>query len=130
MEVEGKIIQCLERSQGVSKAGNAWKKDEYVLETLGTYPRKVKFTIFGDKCDQMRCELGKTYAISFDIDSREFNGRWYTDINAYAVREIGQEMGNGGATAPQQSTFEAPAAAAPGADPFAAPSDEADDLPF
>lgn len=129
MEIEGKIILRLERQSGTSKAGNPWKKDEYVLETPGTYPKKVKFTIFGDKCDQMQCEVGRDYAISFDLDSREFNGRWYTDVNAYAVRPI-----DGGATtqqpAEQPGSFQTPGNF-PAADPFQAPQgDNTDDLPF
>lgn len=83
MELKGKIIQKLPPQGGISKNGNAWKKQEYVLETLDAYPSKVKFDIFGDKVDQYPMEVGDTVTIQFDIESREFNGRWYTDIHAY-----------------------------------------------
>lgn len=72
---------------GTSKAGNPWKKKEWVLETFGSYPRKVKFHIFGDRADTIRFELGKDYTVSFDLESREFNGRWYTDVSVYAARD-------------------------------------------
>lgn len=129
MEIEGTIVQVLGRQEGISKAGKPWKKDEYVLETPGTYPRKVKFTIFGDKCEDMRCEPGKTYVFSFDLESREFNGRWYTDVTVYAMREAntaaapGPSQPNPVISEPSQPTYSAPS--------FEAPvGDASDDLPF
>lgn len=86
MEIEGKIIQDLGMQQGTSKAGREWKKKEWVLETFGQFPRKVKFHIFGDKADTMQIEVGNSYTLSVDLESREFNGRWYTDVSCYAAR--------------------------------------------
>lgn len=84
MEIKGKIIQKLPPQGGVSKSGTAWKKQEYVLETLDSYPKQVKFDFFGDKADNNILEIGDIVTIQYDIESREFNGRWYTDIHAYA----------------------------------------------
>lgn len=93
MELEGKIIQDLGIQSGTSKMGNPWKKRELVLETFGNYPKKVKVTIFGEqKVDSMNLVPGKDYILSVDLESREFNGRWYTDVNVYAVRERGVEV--------------------------------------
>lgn len=72
---------------GTSKAGNPWKKKEWVIETFGAYPRKIKFHIFGDRADSIHFELGKDYTVSFDLESREFNGKWYTDVSVFAARE-------------------------------------------
>jgi hypothetical protein len=83
MEIKGKIIQVLPPQGGVSKSGTAWKKQEYVLETLDSYPKKVKFDFFGDKIDQYPMGIGDIVTISYDIESREFNGRWYTDMHAF-----------------------------------------------
>lgn len=83
MEVIGKIIQAFDAVEGVSKAGNPWKKREYVLETLETYPKKVFFNFFGDRVDQYPLAVGQTVKLSFDIDSREFNNRWYVDIRGW-----------------------------------------------
>lgn len=100
MEIEGKIIAKLPLQQGTSKAGNPWKKQEYVLETFGAYPRKVKFDFFGDRADSNQLEIGKTYKVQYDIESREFNGRWYTDIRAYASNESGaSDFSTGGGAA-------------------------------
>lgn len=139
MEVEGKIIMDLPEEGGTSKAGKLWKKKAWVLETFGQYPRKVKFDFFGDRVDSNRLEVGKVYKISYDIESREFNGRWYTDIRAYASQEVGQPQATQQYSQPQQ--FGAPAAPAPAADPFAGPvppandpfaagGADSDDLPF
>lgn len=88
MDIEGRIIFDLGFTSGTSKAGNPWKKREMVLETTGTYPRKVKFHIFGDRADTIRLEVGKDYILSFDLESREFNGKWYTDVSVYRASDI------------------------------------------
>lgn len=129
MDITGKIIAVLEPRSGVAKAsGNPWKIQEYVLETIGEqYPKKMMFSIFGeDKIQQAAINIGDEVVVSFDINAREFNGRWYNDIRAWRV----SHDVNGAATAapqPYAPVGAAPAAAAP--DPFA-PSNEKDDLPF
>ena len=75
--------------EGVSKAGKAWKKKEWVLETPGMYPRRVKIHVFGDRADQLNFEVGKAYKVDFDLESREFNGRWYTDVRGFKVEKAG-----------------------------------------
>lgn len=86
MEIRGKIIQILPELQGVSRAGNEWKKQEYILETQDQYPKKVCFQIFGaDRIAQANIQLGEELIVSIDIDSREYQGRWYTNINAWKV---------------------------------------------
>ncbi|MBO4268097.1 MAG: DUF3127 domain-containing protein [Bacteroidaceae bacterium] len=128
MEITGKIIAALEPRSGTSKtSGNPWMIQEYVLETINEqYPKKMMFSIFGeDKIRQAAISAGDEVVVSFDINAREFNGRWYNDIRAWRV----SHDVNGGAAPvePQPYAPAAPAAAAP--DPFA-PSDEKDDLPF
>ena len=89
MEIVGKIIQVLPAQEGVSKTtGNPWKIQSYVLETQEQYPRKVCFEIFGeDKIKNNPCQLDDLVTVSFDIESREFNGRWYTSIRAWRVQQ-------------------------------------------
>ena len=138
MDIRGKIIQKLELQSGTSKAGNAWKKQEYVLETLDSYPRKVKFDFFGERADQYPLEVGDIITLSYDIESREFNGRWYTDIRGFkAVKEDPNMMPAAGAPAAYPAAGEPAPAPAPGADGMPAPPpvdntfDQAgDDLPF
>lgn len=133
MELIGKIIQVPPLQEGVSKAGNAWKKQEYILETLGTqYPRKVCFNLFGDNVDKFPMQVGQDVTVSIDLESREFNGRWYTDVRAWNVLNGVQLAGTpapGFATAPTQPTPATPPAQPAQASPVAAPT-AADDLPF
>lgn len=142
MEITGKILIDLGELSGVSKAGNPWKKHEWVLETIGTnYPKKVKFTLFGDRADHYPLTVGENYTVQYEIESREFNGRWYTDINAIsAAPAVTIAPAAPAAPAPQYGAAPAPApqyGAAPAAAPFnAAPApafpepDGSDDLPF
>ena len=138
MDIKGKIIQKMEPVGGVSKAGNQWKKQEYVLETLDSYPKKVKFDFFGDRADQYPLEVGDVITLSYDIESREFNGRWYTDIRGFKAVKVDPAAAGAGAPAPYPAAAGGPAPApapdagmAPVADqpPFDQPG-APDDLPF
>ena len=124
MEIKGKIIHVLPLQEGVSKAGNAWKKQEYVLETYDQYPRKVCFDLFGDKADQYRAAIGDDVVLSFDIESREYNGRWFTSIRGWKL-----EKATADAPVPPMNEMP-PVAVATDIPPFPAAVDNNDDLPF
>jgi len=85
MEIIGKIIELLPLKSGQSAKGS-WSKQEYILETEGQYPKKVCFMAWGDKIDEFSIKQGEHLTVSVDIESREYNGRWYTDIKAWQVR--------------------------------------------
>lgn len=86
MEITGKIIAVLPERGGTSKTGNEWKMQEYVIETHEQYPRKVCFNVFGaDKIAQFNIQTGEEMTVSFDINAREYNGRWYNDIRAWRI---------------------------------------------
>ena len=138
MEVVGKIIQVLPIQEGVGRNGNPWKLQGYVLETFDQYPRKVHFEVFGeDRIKANPCDIDQVVTVSFDIESREFNGRWYTSIRAWKIQQ--GDMTQAGATpapaaapmaAPTAATS-APAEASPAVDPFdASAGDGSSDLPF
>lgn len=130
MEVTGRIIAVLPEQGGVSKAGNEWKKQEYVLETQEQYPKKVCFQIFGaDKIAQYAIQAGEMLTVSFDIDSREYQGRWFTNINAWKVeRAMSPEPGMPEMTPDNFAPASAPVA--PPAAPDFGPANPVDDLPF
>lgn len=87
MEITGKIIQVLSEQGGVSKtSGKEWRLQAYVLETQEQYPKKVHFELFGDdRIKANQCKIDDVVTVSFDIESREFNGRWYTSVRAWRV---------------------------------------------
>jgi len=113
MELIGKIVQVLPLQSGTSKAGNPWQKQEYILETLGTqYPRKVCFNLFGDNVNKFPLQVGQEVTVSIDVESREFNGRWYTDVRAWNVV---QGIQLPGVAAPAPAAYSAPQPSAPDA---------------
>jgi hypothetical protein len=121
MEVSGKIIAVLPIATGQGKNGT-WRSQDYVLETADQYPKKVCFNLFGDKIDQFPIAIDDQVNVSFDIDSKEYNGRWFTNIRAWKV----EKNVVGAAAAAPANSFSAPAPsfdAAPGAG-------EGTDLPF
>ena len=87
MELTGRIIAVLEAKSGTSsKTGNPWMMQGYVIEVPGQYPRHCYFTVFGeDRIKQLNIQNGEDLTVQFDIDAREYNGRWYNDFRAYNV---------------------------------------------
>jgi len=88
MQISGKLIQLLAPQSGEGKNG-PWKKQEIILETEGQYPKKVCIAIWGDKADEKILQMGNNLKIDFDVESREYNGRWYTDVKAWKVEIAG-----------------------------------------
>lgn len=127
MEVKGKIIQKLAPVSGTSKAGNAWNKQEYVLETLDAYPKKVFFDFFGDRANQFPLEIGDTVNLSFDIESREYNGRWFTSIRGWKAEKVDASQAQAQPYGAQPVPNAVPAPPAPD---FQAGASDNDDLPF
>ncbi len=84
MELKGKIIQVIPEKSGTSARG-AWRKQEYVIELPGEYPKQVCFMVWGDRIDQFEIAEGEELTVHFDLESREYNGRWYTDVKAWRV---------------------------------------------
>ena len=115
MEIVGKVISLLPLQKGQGKNGE-WKKQEFILETEGQYPKKVCISVWGDKVDQFRITEGEKLTASIEVESREFNGRWYTDVKAWRV------VKGAGAAA---ETAQVPNAPLP-----PAPEDDLEDLPF
>lgn len=128
MDITGKIIAVCPQQGGTSKAGKEWKSQTFVLETEEQYPRKVAFELFGNKLDEFggACQMGAKVNVSFDIESREFNGRWYTSVRAWRVA-----AGEAAQAAPAQDAASfgdfppAPAESEPFGD-----SNKSGDLPF
>lgn len=132
MEIKGRIIQKLDLQSGTSKAGNAWTKQEYVLETIENFPKKVHFDFFGERANQFPLEVGDTINLSFDIESREWNGKWFTSIRGWKAEKVDPAAIN----APADYMAAAPAASpvpnavpAPPMPDFSM-NDGGDDLPF
>lgn len=141
IEVEGVIIKEYPPKEGVSKSsGNAWKSQEYVIQTRDAYPRTCLFSVFGaDRIEQFNIHQGDTVHVWLDINARAWQDRYFNDIRAFRVDHIDPNAVNTGAMTTQpvsnlgtvQNSI-APQATAPQADPFSggAGSDSSNDLPF
>ena len=97
MELQGKIIVVLPERSGVSQRGNQWRSISYVLETQEQYPKKLAFDVTNDKIDQLNIQLGEILTVQFDINAREYNGRWFNSVNAWnVIRQAQQATAQGG----------------------------------
>ena len=87
MEFEGVVYKILPATGGTSARGE-WKKQEVIFELPQEFSRKVCVVFFNKESDVARLKEGATYTVSVNIESREFNGRWYTDVRAWRVQPV------------------------------------------
>ena len=116
MEIKGRVIQLLQPQTGQGKKGQ-WKKQEFVIETPSQYPKKVCLSLWGEKIDQYSLAVGDQVNVSVDLESREYNGRWYTEARAWKLEKSGSSS---------PSNNDIPV----GDEPFSASQGASDDLPF
>jgi len=122
MELTGTVIALLPEVSGQGKNGT-WRKQEFILEIPSQYPKKVCISLWGDKIDQAGLQVNDAVTASIDVESREYNNRWYTEVKAWKVDKAGGNGGGGASfnsgssnsTLPPVTTFT---------------EDESDDLPF
>lgn len=88
LKISGTVKQVLEEQSGTGKNG-PWRKQDFILETEGQYPKPVCVTQWGDKIDEFGVSSGDQLTAYIDIQSREYNGRWYTDVKAWKVEKEG-----------------------------------------
>jgi hypothetical protein len=125
MEIQGKFIRLGNLVEGTSTRG-AWRKQELIIETIEQYPKQVCLLCWGDTIDAL-ATLGEGDVIKagISIESREFNGKWYTDVRAFGLGLV--------SSAPQQAVVEQPTPA-PAPQPTYQQADffteQTDDLPF
>lgn len=89
MNLKGKVIQILKEETGMGKKGQ-WRKQEFVVETAGQYPKKVCMSVWGDKIDQFSLRTGDVLDVSIELESREYSGRWYTEVRAWKIVIAGE----------------------------------------
>jgi len=126
LEINGKLIQKLELQSGMSKSGSNWQKQEFIIETDEQYPKKICANLWGDKIDMLSSiNIGDNVMLSFNLESREFNGRWYTDVKAWKLEKQSVNQ-----STPQSSPNTIPESS--DSDDFLSVSaeDDGNDLPF
>lgn len=126
MTTTGTILEKLPIVTGEGKNGT-WKKQDILLEIGDQYKKKLCVTIWGDKINIEDYQIGQTVTAHLDLESREYNGKWFSDIKAWKL-ESGSNSGGQNSSKEsssnhmQQSTPSQPAS-------FDAGSGD-DDLPF
>lgn len=134
LEIEGTLAQKLPVASGSSARG-PWEKQEFVLEFPdGNFTAKACFTAWGqDKVQELaRYQVGDKVKVSFNLKSREYNGRWYNDLQMWRMAPSGAQPA-APATAPAQPAPQAPVypqAPAPSIEDMPAASGAEEDLPF
>jgi hypothetical protein len=137
MEFTGRIIKALEPRGGVSnRTGNPWKMQDFVIEeTIGQFPKRMVFNVFGeDNLTRFNIQEGQELTVSFDINAREYNGRWYNDVRVWNVMPATPAQ----PLAPQQPVAQPVAPFPPSEQPaaqavqttFDSTPDDSSDLPF
>lgn len=120
LKIAGKVVEILEEQSGEGRNG-PWRKQDFVIETAGEYPKKICITQWGDDIEKFGVGEGDELTAHIDIQSREYQGRWYTDVKAWRVEKQ---------QAAQQSAPPAGDPFDPGPTDFGPTDDGDDDLPF
>lgn len=139
MELIGKVLQLGTLTEGSSPRG-PWKKQELIIETMETYPKKVCVLCWNERVNEANgFFVGQIITIQISVESREFNGKWYTDVRAIRfdqqpAQPVAQQQPSMPQTQqqpmaqPQQNFGQAPLP--PVNEAYFATSDNGDDLPF
>ena len=90
MQLSAKLIEVLAIKIGQGKNGE-WCKQDVIVETDGQYPKKICISLWGDKIKDTNLQIGQQYRYDLDIESREYSGRWYTDIKAWSIDSSNNE---------------------------------------
>jgi len=123
LKVSGKILNILPMQSGTSHQGNGWKKQDVIIETDGDYPKKICVSFWNDKISDS-FSVGQPLTAHINIESREYNGKWYTDVKAWKYDGMVQQEQSDNSQNQEQS-YSAPEQNGNGG---GAPPD--DDLPF
>ncbi len=131
LQLEGTVKEIHPLQEGEGRNGR-WKKQTFILETsTGQYPRHVCVMVWGDRIDQFNLKTDDRIVASIDIESREYNGRWYTDVKAWKVEKKTDDA-SAVTSVPDDSSVtvvDDQQGDENNGDPFA-PGPEDDDLPF
>ncbi len=84
MEIQGQLIKIFDPITGEGRNGQ-WKRQDLLIEVQGQFPKKVCFSVNSDKTPIDSLKVGDMVTVSINIESREYNGRWFTDIRAWKI---------------------------------------------
>ena len=135
MEITGKVVRLGTLTEGTSARG-PWRKQELIIETEEQYPRTVCLICWTNQIDEIqKFAPGQTIKAQIDISSREFNGKWYTDVRVWRFDPVGASVAPAAAQPVQQPyqqpvMHQTPPVAQPTTEYYPPAEDSVDDLPF
>lgn len=92
-EISGQIIAVLPTRSGTSARGTEWSSQTAVVETKEQYPKKVAFDVMGaDRIAQFNLQVGDYVTVSYDVEAREYNGKWWNSVRAWNVVRANQQQ--------------------------------------
>ena len=135
MEITGKVVRLGGLTEGTSARG-PWRKQDLIIETNEQYPKTVCLTCWTNQIDEIQNMVpGQFIKAQIDISSREFNGKWYTDVRVWRFDTV--DLANPAAATPgmaaQPTMHQTPPSTIPTSNPddfFGNESNNGDDLPF
>jgi len=126
LEITGKLIKTLTVQSGTNARGT-WSKQEFILETLEQYPRKVCISAWGERVNELSAlQENDILKVTFNLESREYNERWYTDVRAWRI----EKQVAAGAVASPAAAANTPPPPLPPEETSFINQQEVDDLPF
>tara|TARA_R110000850_G_C9791662_1_gene449472 strand:+ start:109 stop:423 length:315 start_codon:yes stop_codon:yes gene_type:complete len=92
MEIKGKLVKKLDKETGVSKSGKTWEKQSIMVEQNVDFNKEVVISFFGDKIKSIRdIEIGSDVSVSINLSSREYNGKYFHNIDGWFTSKLGEE---------------------------------------
>ena len=119
LEITGKVFKVLAEQTGTGKNG-VWVKQDFVIETDEQFPKKAVFSAWGDKAASVKnLQSGERVKVSFNVEAREYNEKWFTDLRAWKIDKIGAAQTSSSNVSSSADDF-----------PTTFSSDSEDSLPF
>ena len=135
MEIIGKVVRLGNLTEGQSARG-PWRKQDLIIETEEQYPRTVCLTCWTNQIEEIqKFAPGQTIKAQIEISSREFNGKWYTDVRVWRFDPVGATSTPAAPAAPAQNIaqptmHQTPPVTQPTTEYYPPAEDSVDDLPF
>jgi hypothetical protein len=106
MNIKGEILQLLPLQTGEGKNGQ-WKRQQIIVETDGSYPKKICISVWGNLINEGLLKLGNTLVFFVELESKEFNSKWYTDIKAWKMElvDVGQTLPDLSISVPEKTNL-------------------------
>lgn len=93
MNVTGRLVKILDKETGMSKSNKSWIKQNFVIETDAKYNPLICFDLFGeDKVDMLTFAIGDTINVEFNLSSREYKGKYYTQASAWKIENVSETV--------------------------------------